>query len=193
MAAVVGLLGIGTETLVTIIGGVDPIRRRRDVRRDDRGREPPHRRVERLDDSQMARVGLTATTLTDGSMIVIGGRDPKRLGPPSRSTRSRSMNGAPLRSPGSTTCSRTPRYDHTATRLGDDVGAPALVVGGTRRPPRRDPRGRAVQADHQSVLDMFISDDESAALAAITRFGMTDGSGLILGGIDTSGNPGAND
>jgi hypothetical protein len=185
IGAVVGLLGIGSATLVTIIGGVDPTTGNGATFVETiESENPADRRVERIDDSQMARVGLTATTLTDGSMIVVGGRAPNgsAAGDVDEITL---MNGAPLVRPAHDTLTY-PRYDHTATRLGDDVGAPVLVVGGT------DGTAPIAQAElFKPIISQFSTFHPTMQVPRSRHQAvrMTDGSVLILGGIDAAGNP----
>lgn len=184
IGSVIGLIGLGTETLVTIIGGIDPSTGVgatfvETVEAED----PADRRVERIDDSQMARVGLTATTLTDGSMIVIGGRTQSGSAAPDVDEITL-MNGAPLVRPAHDVLVH-PRYDHTATRLGDDVGAPVLVVGGT------DGSAAVAEAElFKPVISKFSTFHPTMIVPRSRHqaIRMTDGSVLILGGIDTTGN-----
>ena len=177
--SVVGLLGLGTETLVTIIGGVDPTTGAGATFVETvEAENPSDRRVERIDDSQLARVGLTATTLTDGSMIVTGGRAPN--GSASAAVDEVTlMNGAPLVRPAHDVLVHA-RYDHTATRLGDDVGAPVLVAGGT------DGTADIAEAElFKPIIGMF-STFHPTMLYPRSRHRavlMTDGSVLIFGGI----------
>jgi hypothetical protein len=185
IGSVVGLLGTGTETLVTIIGGVDPSTGGgatfvETVEADN----PADRRVERIDDSQLARVGLTATTLTDGSMVVMGGRTPSGSAAADVDEVTL-MNGAPLVRPAHDVLAH-PRYDHTATRLGDDVGAAVLVVGGT------DGSAAIPEAElFKPIISQFSTFHPTMNVPRSRHQAvrMTDGSVLILGGVDTSGNP----
>jgi hypothetical protein len=141
-------------------------------------------RVERFDDARLARTAMTATALTDGRIVVIGGR----------------ANGAPttdlfeLATTGEVRALRatlaTPRADHTATRLGDDVGAPVLVVGGT------DAAGAPVAvAELFKPLSGDLANPATFAPAMIVpRRGhraelMPDGSVLVIGGVDATGQP----
>lgn len=185
IGSVVGLLGIGTETLVTIIGGVDPTTGGGATFVETvEAENPADRRVERIDDSQMARVGLTATTLTDGSMIVIGGRTPSGSAAPDVDEVTL-MNGAPLVRPAHDMLAH-PRYDHTATRLGDDVGAPVLVVGGT------DGSAAIPEAEvFKPIISKFSTFHPTMNVPRSRHqaIRMTDGSVLIFGGIDTNGAP----
>ena len=186
IGSVVGLLGIGTETLVTIIGGVDPTTGGGATFVETvEAENPADRRVERIDDSQMARVGLTATTLTDGSMIVIGGRTPSGSAAPDVDEVTL-MNGAPLVRPAHDMLTH-PRYDHTATRLGDDVGAPVLVVGGT------DGSAAIPEAEvFKPIISKFSTFHPTMNVPRSRHHAirMTDGSVLIVGGVtkDAMGN-----
>ncbi|CAN5666576.1 hypothetical protein BH11MYX1_BH11MYX1_51980 [soil metagenome] len=185
LGAVPASLGTGGDTRIAMIGGmtsgvgatfielVEPD-------------APSGRRVERVDDAQMARWDLTATALTDGRVIVIGGRDSN--GPSSAVDEISIANG--------TATVRVlrallvhPRAGHTATRLGDDVGAVVLVAGGL------DAAGVPVA---NAELFKPLSEDFSATFTAtamvVPRSGhravlMPDGSVLILGGVDAASTP----
>lgn len=122
-------LGEATDAHVVIVGGRDPST--------GQGAEfvevldaasTTERQYVNFFEPQMARVGLSATALSDGRVIVIGGRVPN--GPPSNfvgevSVSSGIVNVRPLRAQ-----LASPRHGHTATRLSDNVGAGVLVVGG---------------------------------------------------------------
>ena len=134
----VALLGVGTETHVAIIGGIDAMTGVGATFVETiEAENPADRRVERIDDSSMARVGLTATTLFDGDIIVMGGSGQAGAGSgsampmdPSTSVDEISLtNGTPVVLPSHQNLLHG-RWDHTATRLGDDLGAEILVAGG---------------------------------------------------------------
>jgi hypothetical protein len=149
----------------------------------------PVRRVERVDDLQapMARVGLTATSLTDGRVIVVGGNAPGGLpvGAISELALGTAIDVRTLRA-----VLAHPRSGHTATRLGDDLGAPVLIAGGL------DVLGQPV-----SIAELFKPLAEE--LADPLKFAppmliprsrhqavrMPDGSVLIIGGVDAGGTP----
>lgn len=150
----------------------------------------PTRTVERIDDLQspMPRVGLTATSLTDGRVIVIGGNPPG--GVPVGTISELSLGtGVEVRTL-TTTQLAHPRTGHTATRLGDDLGAPVLIAGGL------DPSGAPV-----TVAELFKPLTEELAKPAtfapqmiIPRtqhraVRMPDNSILIIGGLDGSQPP----
>jgi len=147
------------------------------------------RRIERVDNTDMARVDLTATALTDGRVIAIGGKPP---------------GGAPLGDideiaplPDTTLAVRklaaalvAPRSGHTATRLGDDVGAPVLIAGG------QDAAGAPVAAAElfkplsgQLADSMLFKHDMAVPRHHHTAVLMPDGSVLFIGGFDTLGQP----
>lgn len=152
----------------------------------------PSRRVERVDEvaSPMARVGLTATSLTDGRVIVIGGHDPALGVPAPVGTITELATGAPIDSRTLRATLAQPRTGHTATRLGDDLGAPVLVAGG------RDATGQPV-----AVAELFKPLSEELAdplvftpMMVVPRTGhqavrMPDNSVLIIGGINGTNQP----
>jgi hypothetical protein len=84
-------------------------------------------RIERRTDARLARTGATATTLTDGRVVVIGGRGPggALVG---ALTEIEIDEGTYLINDRAALAH--PRAEHTATRLGDAVGAPVLIAGG---------------------------------------------------------------
>lgn len=182
-------LGEVTDAHVVVVGGLDPAT--------GQGAEfvevldaasTTDRQYVNFFEPQMARVGLSATALSDGRVIVIGGRIPN--GPPSNfagevSVSSGIVNVRPLRAQ-----LASPRYGHTATRLSDNVGAGVLVIGGL------DLDGKPL-----AVAELFkpLSEDFSPTFnrsMVVPRYRhqavpLPDGSVLILGGItlDASNNP----
>lgn len=146
------------------------------------------RRIERFDFVEMARVDLTATTLTDGRVIVMGGNAPGQ--PASGEIDELSQIDAAPEVRKLPAVLAHPRGGHSATRLGDDVGAPVLIAGGV------DPAGLPV-----GVAELFKPLSEELANPAtfapamiVPRHGhtatlMPDGSVLFIGGIDALGQP----
>lgn len=150
---------------------------------------PPERRVERVADDRMARIDLTATTLTDGRIVVIGGRTPPS-GVPSGvivEVREGAAGMPDIRDLRAVLAH--PRAGHTATRLGNDVGAPVLIVGGV------DTAGPVAIAELFKPLGeelanpatfsptmVFPRSQHRAAL-------MPDGSVLVIGGVDVNNLP----
>jgi hypothetical protein len=181
--AVPASLGVGADTRIALIGGTDPSTGIGatfvELIEPD---APTSRRVERIDDAQMARSGLTATALTDGRVIAIGGTD----GTPSAAVDEVSIDSGTAAVRVLRALLTSPRYAHTATRLGDDVGAAVLVAGGLD-----------VNTQTVKMAELFkpLSEDFSTTQYAMNtpRFAhravlMPDGSVLIIGGIsiDTS-------
>ncbi|MEO8841271.1 MAG: hypothetical protein ABI591_22665 [Kofleriaceae bacterium] len=177
--AVAASLGVGGDTRIALIGGSDPATGAGatfvELIEPD---APISRRVERIDDAQMARTGLTATALTDGRVIAIGGND---SGTPSAAVDEVSIESGTAAIRVLRALLGTPRYAHTATRLGDDVGAAVLVAGGL------DATGAVVK-----TAELFKPLSESFSLTTYAmntpRLGhravlMPDGSVLIIGGI----------
>ncbi|CAN5841798.1 hypothetical protein BH11MYX3_BH11MYX3_14020 [soil metagenome] len=150
----------------------------------------PTREIERFDDlrTPMPRIGLTATSLTDGRVIVIGGNPPGDV-PVGTTTELTLGNGIEVRALPKAVLVH-PRTGHTATRLGDDLGAPVLIAGGT------DAAGAPVP-----IAELFKPLSEE--LASPTTFApamliprshhqavrMPDGSVLIIGGLDAGNQP----
>jgi hypothetical protein len=144
------------------------------------------RRVDKIDVPEMARIDLTATSLTDGRVIVVGGNPPGQA--PVKDIDEIADTGATLEVRRLAMGLATARSGHTATRLGDDVGAPVLIVGGL------DPTGAAVAG---AELFKPLSEEVAPTFSPPMNFPrhhheatlMPDGSVLIIGGLDAMGNP----
>lgn len=145
------------------------------------------RTVERIDVAETARVDLTATTLTDGRVIVIGGNPPGQ--PPVGEIDEIAQRDA-IEVRRLTAVLARPRSGHTATRLGDGVGAPVLIAGGV------DDTGTPID-----IAELFKPLSEELASPTTFKFTMSvprhghtaallpDGSVLIIGGFDALGQP----
>jgi len=188
VGAVAATLGTGGTARVAVIGG--------EIGGNGAGIveliEADNDRIDSITDTEraMARIELTATALTDGRIVVIGGRPPGP-GPVAPSGAIAEITDDPtmpdIRELRTVTLAH-PRAGHTATRLGDDVGAPVLVVGG-------------LDATNKPIADAELFRPLSGDLAAAfhppmqiarTRHDaqlMPDGSVLIIGGIDSLGQP----
>jgi hypothetical protein len=195
IGSVVALLGAGTEAHVSVIGGIDPTTGQgatfvETIEADN----PVDRRVERIDDTSLARVGLTATTLTNGNVIVMGGSGAgSGSADPSQTVGEITlMAGTPVVRPAHENLLHG-RWNHTATRLGDDVGAPVLVAGGLGSD---NGSGAVAPVDEAELFnpltDKFVAFPNGNPKLNIARSGhravlMPDGSVLIIGGVDGSG------
>jgi hypothetical protein len=199
VGSVVALLGTATETHVTVIGGIDPTTGQgatfvETIEADN----PADRRVERIDDTSMARVGLTATTLTNGNVIVMGGSGAgsgSSSDPSQTVTEITLMAGTPVVRPAHENLLHG-RWNHTATRLGDDVGAPVLVAGGLGS---ANGSGAVAPIDEAELFnpltDKFVAFPNGNPKLNVPRSGhsavlMPDGSVLIIGGVDATGTMG---
>lgn len=187
LGAAIATLGAVTDARVVVIGGLDPAT--------GKGAEfvevleaesTTDRQYEMFFDPQMARVGLSATSLSDGRVIVIGGQTPG--GSASSmvaevADASGIVNVRPLRAQ-----LAHARYGHTATRLADSVGAAVLVAGGL------DDAGTPIAT---AELYKPLSEDFAPAFEramVVPRHGhqaalLPDGSVLVLGGLDVTGTP----
>ena len=137
--------------------------------------------------SDMGRVGLTATTLGNGNVIVVGGRIPG--GPvvgdideiaPSAS------DSMPL--PSKIAMLAHPRAGHTATRIGDARAAEVLIAGGADD--TGTPVGTAERFDPLS--NGLIDTTASPPIMVHPRSGhaavpLIDGSVVFIGGLDATG------
>jgi len=148
----------------------------------------PAARVERLaDEPQLARVAATATPLTDGRLVVIGGRGAGDTLVATVTELALRGGGVEIRAAPARLAH--PRADHTATRLGDDVGAPVLIVGGA------DAAGPVAIAELWKPLSGELADPARfAPRMVVPRRGhvarlLPDGSVLVIGGVDAAGQP----
>lgn len=179
-------LGTGIDTRIVVVGGVDPSGAGASFYEIVDADNPADRRIQLVPDANMSRVDLTATTLTDGRVIAIGGIAPGQTMPSSAVDEIKLTNDqAEVHQLHATLA--TARSRHTATRLGNDVGAPVLVAGGV------DATGSPV-----APAELFkpLSESFSTTFVALMKIPrshhqtvrMPDGSALILGGIDVDGN-----
>lgn len=188
VGAVTALLGDQADTRVVVIGGKDPAT----------GLPAPFvevidadtatdRQYSMFDDTQMTRLGMTATSLTDGRVIAIGGVAPGVTKPSNEVIEVSSTSGTPvvrkLRAQ-----LKFPRYGHVATRLDDDIGSPVLVIGGI------DETGAPVgDAELFKPLSELFSESFVAKMIVPRHHHqavrLPDGSVLVIGGIDENGMP----
>jgi hypothetical protein len=143
--------------------------------------------IDRSETAGLARVDLTATTLSDGSVVVIGGSPP---GPahPSSEIDLVTEDGGALDIHRLDATLATARAGHTATRLGNDVGAPVLIAGGL------DATGAPISA---AELFKPLAGEVLASFKAamnIPRHGhaaalLPNGDVLIIGGLDALDRP----
>lgn len=144
-------------------------------------------RITRVDDPRLARIGATATTLTDERVVIIGGRGAAGAPEGALLELVASGPGAQVNAVGATLAH--PRAEHTATRLGDEVGAPVLIAGGLGE------AGPVAIAELWKPLSGELADPLKFAPPMIApRRGhraelMPDGSVLLIGGLDGSGAP----
>jgi hypothetical protein len=149
---------------------------------------PATHRVETHQDNMMGRVRLTATTLTDGTIVVIGGEPPGMVATGIVDQITPAPGGTPevMQLPRAVLAHS--RVDHTATRLGNDNGAKVLIAGGT------DDSGAVV-----AVAELFrpLTGDlaDPASFAPMMKHPRSkhhavlapDGSVLIIGGVQPDG------
>jgi hypothetical protein len=187
IGSAIATLGEVTDAHVVVIGGLDPATGQgAEFVEVLEAKSTTDRQYEMFFEPTMARVGLTATTLSDGRVVVIGGRVPNGLA--SRivsevAVSSGIVNVRPLRAE-----LATARHGHTATRLAADIGAPLLVTGGL------DDAGAPVAP---AELYKPLSEGFSPTFArnmVVPRsrhvaVPLPDGSVLVLGGVDANNQP----
>lgn len=179
--------GVGAAMRVTVVGGVEGGGQASGVIEHLRLSDGATA-VERLDEPRLARAGHSATALTDGRVVIVGGGPVGGAPTGVVAVMADSLGGTEVRE--ATSLLATPRRDHSAIRLGDDVGAPVLIVGGV------DGAGAPV-----AVAELW--KPLAGTLAAPAQFAprlvvprsrhltrlMPDGSVLVLGGVDGAGQP----
>jgi hypothetical protein len=146
-------------------------------------------RIDRVDDALLARIAATATALTDGRVVVIGGRGPEGAPTGDLIELKITSPGAELRTTRLGATLAHPRAEHTATRLGDDVGAPVLIAGGLG-----NTNPVAIAELWKPLSDEVAAPATFAPTMIVPRRGhraelMPDGSVLIIGGVDAMGAP----
>lgn len=182
LGAAVAILGAAPPRLAVIGGRVD-----------DTGAAlvelvDGERSIETITSERVARIGHTATSLSDGRVIVIGGQPPG--GAPLGTLTMLAVDGPNVVIRDLRAALAHPRTGHTATRLGDDVGAPVLVAGGL------DPSGAPVATAElfKPLREELSAPATFAPSMVIPRTQhqaarMPDGSVLFIGGIDAAGDP----
>jgi hypothetical protein len=184
---VAAALGTAADAQIALIGGLDPSTGSGAtfvelIEADN----PSASRIESISDGNMGRVGLTATTLSDGEVIVIGGEPPG--GAPSNAVDAIALANGTAEVRQLHAMLAVPRYNHTATRLGDDVGAPVLVAGGldgSNTPVAQAELFKPINEAFSSTFNFPMHFPRWRHKAVR----MPDGSVLIIGGIDNLGNP----
>jgi hypothetical protein len=185
------LVGTGPDTRVVIVGGLDV--------QTNQGAEfveviDAQRNTDRQYDfffePRIQRLGATATTLSDGRVVVIGGRGPTGIAACGTCARVAEITVTS----GTTAISEQdallvhPRSGHSATRLADDVGAAVVVIGGL------DDSGQPVaQAELYKPLSEDFSDQFTAQMVVPRSqhqaVRLPDGGVLVIGGFDAAGQP----
>ncbi|HEY1555488.1 MAG TPA: hypothetical protein VGF94_11705 [Kofleriaceae bacterium] len=182
--AAVALVGTGGDAQVAVIGGLDPSGAGAQFIELIEADNPPASRVTTIVDTNIERTASTATSLTDGSVVVIGGNDPATG--VSRSVDEIVLaNGTAEVHPLGAQLA-IPRYGHTATRLGDDLGASVLIAGGldaTNMPVAKAELYKPLSMGF-SLMFMFDMQDPRTQHHAVL---MPDGSVLVIGGVDAAG------
>jgi hypothetical protein len=182
----VALLGDVADTRVVVIGGVDSATGAGaqfiEVLDADRTTE---RQYDIFPDTQMGVVGISATSLTDGRVIAIGGREPPTGALKDQVIEVSIESGTPIVKPLRAKL-KYPRFLHTATRLGDQVGSPVLVTGGldvTSKPVAQAELFKPLAENFEDTFNPVMNYPRSHHQAVR----LPDGSVLIVGGVDGTG------
>jgi hypothetical protein len=197
LGAVVTLLGLGNETLVTVLGGVDATGGNASFIETIEAENPADRRVGRLDltDDSMDRTGLTATTLTSGDILVMGGSGTGSgcgsANDPSVCVEEVTLSNAAPAIQLSRATLLHGRWNHTATRLGDEVDAPVLVAGGIGAGSGSSAPAPVAQAElykpHTGDFSTTFNAQMVTPRSQHQAVRLPDGSVVIIGGIDATG------
>lgn len=180
VGAVAARLGSGGDARIVLVGGTDAgTRMGAGYLELVETTAATGRRVERIDDGSMARARLTATALTDGRVVAIGGLDDAGMASPAIEIVSISSGATSVRT--LRAMDSKPRFGHAATRLGDDVGAPVLVTGGYSAAPSTFAlTAELFKPTKENVTAEFPMHHPRVQHASIL---MPDGSVMILGGV----------
>ncbi|HEX8113508.1 MAG TPA: kelch repeat-containing protein [Kofleriaceae bacterium] len=150
--------------------------------------------VEHQDNGDMARVDLTATSLPDGRVAVIGGRSPSGGAPLGDIdiVAQQSDSSLVVRKIGASLA--IPRSRHTATLLGDDVGAAVLIAGGLDATGMPVATAELFKPLSEELSNPTLDPKGFHAPMVVPRSGhtamlMPDGSVLIIGGFDALDQP----
>ena len=180
--AVEALIGLSPQRIVVLGGTVN------DVGAQFYELLEPGRLKETIEDTSLGREGMTATSLTDGRVIAIGGNARGSV-PVDKIVelvdRGTFLDVRELRAK-----LAEPRTGHTATRLGDDVGAPVLIAGGTNGINGLGPP--IAKAELFKPLSEELSPFAPTMVVPRSRHRaslMPDGSVLIIGGVDSNQMP----
>jgi hypothetical protein len=152
---------------------------------------PATRVIERVDDIArlMGRVGVTATTLSSGEIVVIGGSHPSGQTTGLVELISPAAGGTPMVQELPHAMLAQPRMGHTATKLGNDAGAKVLIVGGADSldvpnvPVATAELFRPFTRDVVPGFAPMMAHPRSRHHAELAP----DGSVLIIGGVDKNG------
>lgn len=144
--------------------------------------------VEQIEAEQLgALVAPALATLSDGSVLAIGGRNTHGVLFETPTEIATEGGGVAIRQFTETQLA-VPRYGHTLTRLSDDVGAPVLIAGG------QDQSGAAVRPSelYRPLIHEIAPPGEFAAEMQVPRWDhaavrLPDGSVLIIGGRNAVG------
>lgn len=148
----------------------------------------PERRVERVAAAALAVTGHAIAALSDGRVVVFGGRDGGGLVRGAAVEVQSEGAGVSVRALPS--AMNLPREQHAATRLSDALGALVLISGG------RDAGGQllAVPELYRPLTDSFAPAAEVPARLVVPRRDhqtarLADDSVLLVGGFDAAGAP----
>jgi hypothetical protein len=156
---------------------------------------PTGRQLEAVVAPRFRLVRHAAASLVDGSIFIVGGMSQPADGMPFAASAdaylfSIAADGSLALPAGPVARLATARSGHTATRLGDQVGAPVLVVGG------QDSTGAPVASAelYEPLRGQFSPPATFHPALSFPRYGhaaglLPDGSVLVVGGRDANGMP----
>lgn len=142
--------------------------------------------VDTIAEPRMGREGMTATSLADGRVIAVGGSSPSEGTVGKITEIEPAGTGADIRELDAVLAH--PRRGHTATRLGDDLGAPVLIAGGVDDVGATVLTGELFRPLSRTLSPMF-SPAMKHPRTGHHAARMPDGSVLFIGGVDAAGAP----
>ena len=150
---------------------------------------PADRRVTQITDAAvLGRIGIAATTLVDGTILVSGGTPTTNAMTMMPTDMWVINNSAGTDAVGPAGPLAIARSFHTATLLGDQIDAPVLIAGGVDATGAPVAQAELYKPD-LGVVSTTFSASMNAPRSHHRAVRLPDNSVLIIGGVDAMGNP----